>query len=137
MHMHIKKLNISTFQMIFDFLKLTKSFKLKKIGRFLIKQCPFTKILLNNPIFFFVPKVLRIRIFIPKNTPSEVKNSKMGLNHIFFGTPCRKSFRVSFLKQGSFFKIRRRNKIFPWLQSYVRGQNRFCGILCACPKLGI
>ena len=48
------------------------------------------KILLLNPIFL-LPKFLEL-FFTPKNTPSKVKNSIMGLNHIFFGTPCRKIF---------------------------------------------
>ena len=38
MHMHIEKFNVLTFQMIFDFLKWTKSLKLKKIVRFSIKH---------------------------------------------------------------------------------------------------
>ena len=64
MHMNIKKLNVLTFQMIFDFLKLTKSYKLKKIVRFSIKQGPFTQNFAKQPHIFFVPKVLRI-IFYP------------------------------------------------------------------------
>ena len=62
--MNIKKLNVLTFQMIFDFLKLTKSQKLKKIVRFSIKQDPFTQNFAKQPNIFFVPKVLRI-IFYP------------------------------------------------------------------------
>ena len=34
--------------------------------------------------YFFSPKFL---IFIPNNTNSKIKNSKMGLNHIFLGHP--------------------------------------------------
>ena len=44
------------------------------------------KILLNNLIFFLFPKFLEL-FFTPKNTPSKVKNSKMGLNQIFLGHP--------------------------------------------------
>ena len=44
-------------------------------------------ILLNNFIFFLFPKFLEL-FFTPKNADLMVKNSKMGLNHIVFGTPC-------------------------------------------------
>ena len=50
--------------MIYDIVKLTKSCKFKKIGRFRIRQGPFTQNFAKEPTIFFVPKVLRI-IFYP------------------------------------------------------------------------
>ena len=66
-----KILNILTFQMI------------KKIGRFLIKQCPFTQILLNNLILFF-PEFL-VLFFTPKNTQGQ--KLKTFPSHHFLGNP--------------------------------------------------
>ena len=50
------------------------------------KQCLFTQNFAKQPYICFVPKVL-ITIFTPKNTLPKVKNSNMGLNHIFLGHP--------------------------------------------------
>ena len=47
------------------------------------------KILLNNLIFFLFPKFLEL-FFTPKKNPPKVKNSKMSLNHLVFGTPFSK-----------------------------------------------
>ena len=48
----------------------------------------YSKFCHTNLHFFLFPKFLEL-FFTPKNTPSKVKNSKMGLNQIFLGTPCR------------------------------------------------
>ena len=68
--------------------------KLKKHQKFcifLMNNVYLLKILLSNLIFLLFPKFLEL-LFTHKNTPPKVKNSKMGLNHIFLGTPCRNMF---------------------------------------------
>ena len=83
------------FKPIFEFMTLegvflgvknsSKNFGNKKILGYL------AKFWVNGPCFIenltIFPKFLEL-FFTPKNTPSKVKNSKMGLNQIFFGTPC-------------------------------------------------
>ena len=49
---HINIKNILTFQRIFDILKLKKSYKIKKIWRFWIKQGPFTQNFAKRPYIF-------------------------------------------------------------------------------------
>ena len=88
MNMHLWLLNILTFQMIFDILKLTKSWKFIKIGRFWIKQGRFTQNFAKQPNIFWFPKFLGL-FFTPRNTPPKVKNSKPDKSTILFGTPCR------------------------------------------------
>ena len=48
------------------------------------------------------PKFLEL-FFTLKNTPSKVKNSKMGLNHIFFGTPSSLFLGSCSVKSGQYF----------------------------------
>ena len=50
---HINIKNILTFKRIFDILKLKKSYKIKKIWRFWIKQGPFTQNFAKQPNIFF------------------------------------------------------------------------------------
>ena len=73
--------------MIFDLLKLTKSWKFKKIGRFRTKQGPFTQNFAKKPNIFLVPKVLRI-ICYPWKHSSQGQKLKTGQKKHFFGTPC-------------------------------------------------
>ena len=72
-----------------------------KIWHFSDKQCLFTQNFAKQPNIFLFPKFLKL-FFSPKNTLPKVKNSKMGLNCIFFGTPC--SFCVFDLGRGNFKK---------------------------------
>ena len=51
-----------------------------------MKQSPFPQNFAKQLNISFVPKVLRTS-FTPENIPSKVKNSKIGLNHIFWGHP--------------------------------------------------
>ena len=52
----------------------------------LLKIFQFTQNFAKQPNIFLFPKFLEL-FFTPKNTPSKVKNSKMGLNQIFLGHP--------------------------------------------------
>ena len=54
------------------------------MGRFLIKQGPFTQNLAKQPNIFFVLKVLRI-IFYPLKHPSQVQKLKNWLKPYFLG----------------------------------------------------
>ena len=86
--MHLWLINILTFKIIFDILKLTKSWKLKKIGRFWIKRCPFIQNFAKQPNIFWFPKFLEL-FLTPRNIPPNVKNSKPNKSNILFGTPCK------------------------------------------------
>ena len=109
---HINIKNILTFQRIFDILKLKKSYKIKKIWRFWIKQGPFTQNFAKQPNIFLFLKFLEL-FFTPKNTPPKVKKSKIGLNHIFLGTPCRYiNFQTSIVQCKWFLKWTLSKQIF-------------------------
>ena len=78
--------------MIFDLLKLTKSWKFKKIARFRTKQGPFTQNFAKQPNFFLFPKFLELSLTI-KNPPPKVKTQKWAQTVFFwetlqFGTNC-------------------------------------------------
>ena len=49
-------------------------------------------------IFFLFPKFLEL-FLTPKKTPPKVKKLKMGLNRIFFGTPCRLCWEDHYLRR--------------------------------------
>ena len=62
---------------------------------FSYKQCQFIQNFAEQPFLF--PKFLEL-FFTPRNTLPMVKNSKMSLNHIFFGTPCSCSHTYYIIK---------------------------------------
>ena len=88
MHMHTWISNTLNSQMNFDFLRLTKSWKFKKTGRFWIKKGPFVKNFAKQPNIFSFLKFLEL-FFTPKNIPHKIKNSKPDVITIFLGHPVK------------------------------------------------
>ena len=72
--------------MIFELLKLTKSWKSKNIRSFWLKEVPFTQNFAKQPNIFLFPKFLEL-FFTPKKTPPKVKNSKSDKRDILLGHP--------------------------------------------------
>ena len=52
-----------------------------------MKQGPLTQNFAKKLYIFLLPKFLEL-FFTPKNTPPRLRNSKISLKIIFFGTPC-------------------------------------------------
>ena len=86
-------------------------------------QCQCTQNFAKQPYIFFVPKVLRI-FFLPlKNTLLMVKNSKMSLNHIFWGHPVDKHLLYC-NTQKTWTDIHVR--MVKWKSHYAHKSNIFC-----------
>ena len=82
------QINIKYFDFWNDFrlLEADKVIKSQENWKILNKARSIYSNFVKQPHIFFPPKFLKL-FFTPKNTPPKVKNSKMGLNHIFLGHP--------------------------------------------------